>query len=46
MKLRLLFQHSLLKPRSNWDAACTLIAVDPKATLEDYATAFFHGLEI
>lgn len=45
-KLRLLFQQSLLKPRCNWDAACTLIAADPKAKLEDYATAFFHGLEI
>jgi hypothetical protein len=45
-KLRLLFQESLLKPRSNWDATCTRVAVDPSATLGDYATAFFHGLEL
>lgn len=45
-RLRFLLQQSILKPRQDWDKACMLIAADPNVTLERYATAFFHGLEV
>ena len=45
-KLRLLFQQSLLKPRCNWDGICIQVAAGLNVTLGDYATAFFHGLEL
>jgi hypothetical protein len=46
LKLRLLLQQSLLRPRQDWDKACMLIAAEPDVTLDRYATAFFHGLEV
>ena len=45
-RIRILFQQSLLKPRQDWDKACLLIAADPNVTLERYACAFFHGIEV
>jgi hypothetical protein len=45
-RLRLLLQQSLLRPRQDWDKACMLIAAEPDVTLDRYAAAFFHGLEV
>lgn len=45
-RIRMLFQQSLLNPRQDWDKACLLIAADPNVTLERYACAFFHGIEV
>jgi hypothetical protein len=45
-RLRLLLQQSLLRPRQDWDKACMLIAAEPNVTLDRYAAAFFHGLEV
>jgi hypothetical protein len=45
-QLRLLHQRSLLKPRSDFDRACMLIAADETVSAELYAAALFHGIEL
>lgn len=46
VRLRVLLQQSLLRPREDLDKACMLISGDPNVTVERYAAAFFHGLEV
>jgi hypothetical protein len=45
-RLRVLLRQSQLKPRNDFDRACSLIAVDKITTAERYANAFFQGLQL
>jgi hypothetical protein len=45
-RLRVLLRQSQLKPRNDFDHACSLIAVDKNTTTERYANAFFQGLQL
>jgi hypothetical protein len=45
-RLRVLLRQSQLKPRNDFDRACSLIAVDKNTTTERYANAFFQGLQL
>lgn len=45
-KLRSLLYQSLLRPRKDFDHACMLISADENITMERYASAFFHGMEL
>jgi hypothetical protein len=45
-RLRVLLRQSQLRPRSDFDRACSLIAVDKSTTTERYANAFFQGLQL
>jgi hypothetical protein len=44
--LRVLLRQSRLRPRTDFDHACSLIAVDSDSTAERYAAAFFQGLQL
>jgi hypothetical protein len=43
---RVLLRQSQLKPRNDFDHACSLIAGDKGTTTERYAAAFFQGLQL
>lgn len=45
-RMRVLLRQSQLKPRNDFDRACSLIAADRNTTTERYANAFFHGLQL
>lgn len=45
-RLRVLWRHSQLSRRDDFDRACLLIAGDNTTTVERYASAFFQGAQI